>query len=184
MATKKKQYKDYQEYLDSPEWKALKEEFYDQYDGFTNVCQITGCDLDDSDVDSDNYMCLHHWRYPKNWNDDSIENLILVRNCTHKWIHEDSENYCNAHDKEVYNTKQKYICSIISGWNDFKEEISCVNEHRILSHYSDKNKELEESVLIKKDHIKHLFRENNELKLKLSIAKENAVNTCVALKED
>ena len=32
MAKKKKQYKDYQDYLASPEWKALKKSFYKNYE--------------------------------------------------------------------------------------------------------------------------------------------------------
>ena len=36
----------------------------------------------------DEPMVLHHWRYPKDWNDDSHENLILISCRIHQWLHD------------------------------------------------------------------------------------------------
>lgn len=113
MATKKKQYKNYQEYYDSPEWKALKEEFYDQYDGFTNVCQISGRKIDKDNGDGE-YMSLHHWRYPKDWNNDSIENLILVCNDVSNWIYDHELTLEGDLDEETITSREKCRCELIA----------------------------------------------------------------------
>lgn len=121
---KKKQYKNYQEYLDSPEWRSLKKEFYHSYDGFDNVCQITGTEILKEDFTSDTYMCLHHWRYPKNWIDGLPDDLILVTNEIHDWLHNESDQYCDFNND--VDTKQKYICEAISGYMVYREECHSV----------------------------------------------------------
>ena len=119
MATKKKQYKDYQEYLDSPEWKALKEEFYDQHDGFTNVCQISGRTID-RDNDDGEYICLHHWQYPIDWNNDSIENLILVCNDVHDWIHVHDWTLKGDLDQDIITSREKCKCELIANYIEYQ----------------------------------------------------------------
>jgi len=94
MPKKKKQFKDYQDYLNSPEWKKLKNEFHEKYDGLPSVCQVTLEPIDKVE--------LHHWNYPKDWNNDSIENLILVSRLAHQFIHD-------KYDKQKFYSKQEAI---------------------------------------------------------------------------
>jgi len=114
MAKKKKQFKDYQDYLASPEWKALKDEFYDTYEGFNNVCEISGKTIYKED---DDYMCLHHWRYASDWNNDSIDNVILVCGSVHDWIH-DNGILVNKEISNEIDTRTKCKCEIISHYID------------------------------------------------------------------
>jgi len=113
MAKNKKQFKDYQDYLASPEWKALKDEFYNKYEGFNNVCQISGRTIDKSN-DNGDYMCLHHWQYPSDWSNDSIENIILVCNDTHNWIHDNGWTLKESLDKETITSCEKCKCELIA----------------------------------------------------------------------
>ena len=101
MAEKKKQFKDYQDYLNSNEWKALKEEFYAQYDGLKNLCEVSLFKVIGTPH-------LHHWKYPKNWSDDSVDNLIMVDSEIHKFLH-------SIHDISAVNKKQ-YIQSAQVHW--------------------------------------------------------------------
>lgn len=99
MASKKKQFKDYQDYLNSPEWKALKDEFKKNYTGLKNVCEIS---LTPAKKDIE----FHHWRYPKNWNDDSIDNIIMVRAFVHREIHDSPKIKYNGLKKSRKSTIQ------------------------------------------------------------------------------
>jgi hypothetical protein len=82
MPKKRKQYKDYDDYIASPEWKAIKKEFYDEYDGLHNICEISLKPIKGTSE-------LHHWNYPKDWSNDSIDNLVLVSRESHQLIHDE-----------------------------------------------------------------------------------------------
>ena len=59
MPVKKKiQYKDYQDYLNSPAWKKIKEDYKKNNDHL--YCAF---------CENDTGLQHHHWRYPKDWND-------------------------------------------------------------------------------------------------------------------
>ena len=75
-----KKFKDYQDYLSSNEWKSVKED-YDKNEQ-SSVCLCCGAEFDEDF--KPNY---HHFKYPKDWNDDSWENLIIVCNSCHGLIH-------------------------------------------------------------------------------------------------
>lgn len=73
-----KQYEDYDDYLKSKEWANIKNDFYDCSDISYGVCFLC--------YNSDNLQ-LHHWRYPKNWANDSYKNLMEVCDVCHEVIH-------------------------------------------------------------------------------------------------
>lgn len=89
MSTKKKaprkNWKNYQEYLKSPEWAIIKAEVKKRD---SSTCQLC--------ADEENIHC-HHWRYPKDWNDDSLDNVLVVcEKChtrAHIWLDFDDNNY-------------------------------------------------------------------------------------------
>ena len=81
MATKKR-YKDYAEYLKSPKWKQVKADYADNEETDTCLC----CSVPFKAIDTvANY---HHFRYPKDWNDDTWINLIVVCQSCHEELHE------------------------------------------------------------------------------------------------
>ena len=100
MATKKR-YKDYAEYLKSAKWKQVK----DDYDSLerTDACLCCGSYFDEIDS-APNY---HHFRYSKDWNYDSHENLIIVCEDCHESIH------CHfEHDSEPISLRT-YLLSLM-----------------------------------------------------------------------
>ncbi len=78
--TKKVQYKDYDDYLKSPEWGMVKQGYRENED--TQRCLLC-CHL----FDNDTIPHYHHFKYPKNWNDDTWENLIILCNHCHSLAH-------------------------------------------------------------------------------------------------
>ena len=76
---KSKKWDNYHEYLESEEWKNLKEEFY----GDNNYrCEICG-------IDAKNIYHTHHWKYPQtDWFYDEIDNLVCLCQDCHKLQHE------------------------------------------------------------------------------------------------
>jgi len=114
---KHKKYKNYQDYINSNEWRALKKKFYAQYEGFNDVCEVSGKQIKKGTRNA--YMCLHHWQYPKDWNDDSIKNLILVCSDVHEWIH---SHYAHGEiDTDKYNNKTKYRLYIVAHMQEKKK---------------------------------------------------------------
>jgi hypothetical protein len=84
MATPKKvQYKDYAEYLKSPEWREVRAE-YSQNEQ-TEECSCCRMEFNSDDDINPNF---HHFRYPKDWNDDSWENLLIVCEDCHRELHD------------------------------------------------------------------------------------------------
>ena len=69
-----KKWDSYKDYLNSKEWKNLKDEFYEEKDCMH--CEI--CNVLDQKIQYN----AHHWRYSKNWADDNTSNLVnLCRDC-------------------------------------------------------------------------------------------------------
>jgi hypothetical protein len=167
MPKKRKQYKDYDDYIASPEWKDIKEEFYSKYEGFVNVCQISGRLISDED---DEYMCLHHWRYSKNWNDDNISNLILIGSDTHDWIH---SNYSKGDiDEDEYNTIDRYKGFVMRNYNNDRiiDAPDTTDLHHDIWGLNDTKKRNEKSIkklllLIdnRDNHIKYLINDVSRL---------------------
>jgi hypothetical protein len=103
MTTRKKQFANYQEYLKSDKWAKVKADFYNWY--HENICDEKQCEVS-MIGDADQYD-LHHWQYPKDWNDDSFENLVLVSHKTHEIIHK----YHNIENIEIkYKNRFEAIC--------------------------------------------------------------------------
>jgi len=78
---KKVQYKDYAEYLDSPKWEQVKQDYYENEQ--VDDCLCCGSNM----VECDLIHNFHHFRYPKDWNNDSWENLIIVCETCHETLH-------------------------------------------------------------------------------------------------
>ena len=103
---RRKRWDSYEDFLQSEEWKSIKSKFFNEYNGYHNACQITGDAFNDEEK---HRLHLHHWRYPKNWEDTTTDDLILVCDKVHEFIHgDDHVNYCNldsAKSKEQYLTE-------------------------------------------------------------------------------
>jgi hypothetical protein len=78
----------YEDYLKSDKWKAVKEDY--QRKEQTNHCLVCRA-VFENDI-KPNY---HHFRYPKDWNNDSFENLIIVCESCHKFLHDEIEHNSN-----------------------------------------------------------------------------------------
>jgi hypothetical protein len=84
---KRKTWNSYEDYLKSDKWKQVKADFYANYQGPHNRCEITGNSYEPDNDDNPTILHLHHFRYPKDWNDDSWENIILISQDLHADIH-------------------------------------------------------------------------------------------------
>ena len=83
----KKRFKDYQEYLKSPQWKVLRKKTYDRVKKRNGILQCEVCGLQEEKI-----YDVHHWQYPKDWNNDKAEyHLLVCRNC-HSEIHKLFDN--------------------------------------------------------------------------------------------
>ena len=79
--TKKKHYKDYQDYLQSPEWRKLRKKTYTRVkkEYGDTVCEVCG-------LAEEKTYNVHHWKYPKNWVDDNTDyHVLLCQECHKKW---------------------------------------------------------------------------------------------------
>jgi hypothetical protein len=89
MSKKNKRWDSYSDYLKSPEWKAIKEEFYANFGGYNDECEI-------SSEEFEGYrkclLHLHHFKYPKDWANDSWGNLILICSEVHQFVHGNNIN--------------------------------------------------------------------------------------------
>lgn len=70
----KKVWKNYEAYLASPEWDALREKAMNRDD---RKCRVCGRAAEQ----------VHHHKYPKDWNDDCLANLVCACGTCHKRIH-------------------------------------------------------------------------------------------------
>jgi hypothetical protein len=73
---KRKTWDKYEDYLQSEEWQAIRKEVHLR----DVICQMCASE-------STKNAC-HHWRYPKNWNDDDASNVVLLCVDCHSSIHE------------------------------------------------------------------------------------------------
>lgn len=102
-AKKKVQYKYYAEYLKSDKWKQVKKD-YRAYAEAQNL-GVGACFF----CKSDQNIQHHHWRYEKDWNDDSCFNLLQAcRSC-----HVKLNNSLN-HISTTYKTKEEYLSDATS----------------------------------------------------------------------
>jgi len=95
------EYKDYNEYLLSDKWQQVKDNFKNSIK-YENVC----------------YLCfertglqLHHWRYEKDWNLDTHNNVIQLCSFCHKAAHQSEV----LHNSSMYGPKDlyKYLSHLI-----------------------------------------------------------------------
>lgn len=121
----KKRYKNYQEYLESDEWTNLKEEYKKVF----NSCSCNVCGMPD-DL-HDEVFNYHHFRYPKDWNNDSIDNLLYVCKKCHDWIHDHEAIEHGSNDTNL----REYLQLVISlhyiesfSENDFAYELYHLSE--------------------------------------------------------
>ena len=92
---KKKRYTDYAEYLKSDEYLKITQEFMANYRWppcKCSLCQKRG------------KLLFHHWRYEKDWCDDSYKNLIMVCDGCHDLIHSTDLE----HDSTTYSKDEVY----------------------------------------------------------------------------
>jgi 5-methylcytosine-specific restriction endonuclease McrA len=80
-AKKKIQYKDYADYLKSDKWKQVKEDY-------KNNESIDNCLCCRDQFNHELAANYHHFKYSKNWSDDTWENLIVVCIGCHNQLHE------------------------------------------------------------------------------------------------
>jgi hypothetical protein len=91
----------YTEYLLSNKWDSIKEEYKLMYPDY-GVCFL---------CPTISNIQLHHWRYPKDWNNDSYKNLIPLCGCCHKSIHKTKL----IHNSHMYgeNDLYRYLSHLI-----------------------------------------------------------------------
>jgi len=99
---------DYDGYLKSESWQKIKDAFNYEYDGFQNVCMVSGI--------RGYYIHHHHWTYPDDLHNDSPSNLILVCPQVHDWIHKNNSEV-NKKAKQSANTRSSYLTTLIGMWN-------------------------------------------------------------------
>lgn len=101
----KKKWKDYQAYLKSDEWKKLRQKIIDR------VSEESGCGGICEVCESDENLQVHHWKYPKDWNDDKTEYHVLLCGECHKEAHDIFETI-NFKNRETFLTtflRKKYF---------------------------------------------------------------------------
>lgn len=119
MSKTTKTYKDYNEYLNSPKWTQVKKDFYEYYEGYDDVCEISGDSVDE--------LNLHHWNYESDWNNDHHKNLILVCREVHEWLHAKTDDI-SIHSILDTTSMKRYLCDAICQYHSEKREL---NEVRI-----------------------------------------------------
>lgn len=91
-------YKNYEEYLISDKWTQVKKNYKNsvKYERVCSLCFET------------EMLQLHHWRYEKDWNNDTHKNLIQLCDLCHK----------SAHSSKLLHNSSMY------GPNDFYRYLS------------------------------------------------------------
>jgi len=94
-------YDNYEDYLASDKWAKIKQTYKDQpgYDQSCFLCYNT------------DHLNFHHWRYPKDWNNDSYKNIMLVCQECHSTIHNTRIEHDSHHYKE--SEMYKYLSHLI-----------------------------------------------------------------------
>jgi len=98
--TKKIQYKDYDDYLKSPKWDQVKQDYRENES--TQICLLCSALFDKKMIP--NY---HHFKYPKDWNNDTYENLIILCQHCHSLAHTEM-----SHDSTPI-TLRSYLTELI-----------------------------------------------------------------------
>ena len=96
----------YNKYLKSKEWKSVKDDYHVFSDIASDVCFL--CFEKDS-------LQLHHWRYPKNWNNDSYKNLMQVCSECHEGIHS-IENSKLLHNSDTFKDNSSLSFIMYLSW--------------------------------------------------------------------
>lgn len=68
----------YEDYLKSEHWDNVKSDFKEFSKIYNGVCLLC--------YNKEN-LVYHHWRYPKNWSNDSYKNIMEICNNCHEVIH-------------------------------------------------------------------------------------------------
>jgi hypothetical protein len=98
----------YKDYLKSPNWTNIKSDFREFSSRHSGVCFL--CYKNEN-------LQLHHWRYPKDWKNDSYKNLMEVCNQCHETMH-DIDFSELLHNSHFFNTNSdedfiRYLSFII-----------------------------------------------------------------------
>jgi hypothetical protein len=75
---KRKKWDSYEDYLKSLEWEQIRKEVHRRDDETCRLCESSGSNIE---------LHCHHFRYPKDWSDDSSENVMLACADCHDTIH-------------------------------------------------------------------------------------------------
>ena len=84
-------YRNYQHYLISEKWRQVRNDYISFNYRVSSHCLFC-C--------SETKLNFHHWTYPKDWNKDSHENIILVCEECHMKLHDSKHGSNNKSFKE------------------------------------------------------------------------------------
>ncbi len=112
----KKRWDSYADYLKSPEWKQIKKDFVKNNPDWGNVCEISGMECDGGERPN---LHFHHWHYPKDWNDDSWENLILVCKEVHDFIHSGKDSVCEILKERATLNRSTFKAALLRDYGGF-----------------------------------------------------------------
>lgn len=157
--TGKVRYKNYNDYLKSNLWIQIKDYFYKHYEGHRNVCEVTGKVFEKDELKN---LHLHHFRYPKDWDNDSHKNLILICKDVHDFIHNIMNDYKHEKYKENRETYKSYVIS-----NYWYNELEKIDVDKFFS--------LKELKDVENKKIKDLEKTNKRLKLMLRLSLDRII---------
>jgi len=132
----KKRYKDYADYLKSPKWEQVKSDYI--LNNYHEDCALCG---------SLESLQHHHWKYPKDWNDDCHTNLIRVCGLCHSSLHDgDKKEYVSLIDfmsDVIYSIRcSEQEMGIVIGQDDvLKHVLQVVDVIQVKSLTSDRREE-------------------------------------------
>jgi len=125
----RKKFKDYGDYLNSNEWKSIKDDYNKNEN--SDMCLCCG-----NEFDEDFKPNYHHFKYPKDWNDDSWENLIVVCSGCHDLIHVHIEHNSDDISLRTYLSNLNNVIQIIGAYDAITLEhediwVSCQGDFTI-----------------------------------------------------
>lgn len=105
-------FKNYTDYLLSDKWQQVKDDYKKLSDHGSEICFFCY---------SRDRIQLHHWRYPKDWNNDSYKNVIALCSDCHQTAHSIEHNKM-LHNSYMFDTNSdkdfiKYLSFIIKATN-------------------------------------------------------------------
>ena len=111
---KTKRWNSYADYLKSTEWENLKIEYQNTIQQpFGDDCTI--CFLDKP-------LVYHHWKYPRDWNDDCKENLVHMCSDCHSYVHSLTTMESFSPDAKSFYDRNEFIYIFI------REKFRKINE--------------------------------------------------------